>query len=136
MDPHGGRTTYQIEYGLTEAYGSVVPAAEGLLPSNLGEQSFSYGVTGLKAGTMYHFRVSATNTNSTIHGPDHTFTTFPFTAVLKDPCANAHVRQQVGAALLPDCRAYELVSASDTGGYDVESDSGVRPKALRWIPQC
>jgi hypothetical protein len=32
------------------------------------------------------------------------------------------VRQQTGAALLLDCRAYELVSAAQTGGYDVESD--------------
>ena len=53
-------------------------------------------------------------------GTDRTFTTFspPFT----DPCPNAHVRQQTGAALLLDCRAYELVSAANTGGYDVESD--------------
>ncbi len=38
-----------------------------------------------------------------------------------DHCPNAHVRQQTGAALLLDCRAYELASAADTGGYDVES---------------
>ena len=41
---------------------------------------------------------------------------------LAETCPNAHVRQQTGAALLLDCRAYELVSAANTGGYDVESD--------------
>ena len=48
--------------------------------------------------------------------------TYPFTEIPPDHCANAHVRQQVSAALLPECRAYELVSAADTGGYSVESD--------------
>ena len=122
VDPQGGKTTYQIEYGATEAYGGTVPQPEGELPNSLGKQSFGYQITGLEAGTLYHFRITATNANDTTHGEDHTFTTFPFTAILDDPCPNAHVRQQVGAALLPDCRAYELVSAADTGGYDVESD--------------
>ena len=45
----------------------------------------------------------------------------PVHSGLQDPCPNAHVRQQTGAAFLPDCRAYELVSAANTGGYDVES---------------
>ena len=91
------------------------------IPNSLGKQSFSQLITGLQAGTVYHFRISATNPNDTTLGPDHTFTTFP-SPRSKDPCPNAHVRQQVSAALLPDCRAYELVSAADTGGYDVESD--------------
>jgi hypothetical protein len=129
VDPQGGETTYQIEYGTTEAYGSSVPVPEGKLPNSRGNQTFSYPITGLEAGTVYHFRISATNPNDTTHGPDHEFTTFPYTAVLKDPCPNAHVRQQVSSALLPDCRAYELVSAADTGGYDVESNlvAGQKP---------
>ena len=45
----------------------------------------------------------------------------PAATVFNDPCPNAHVRQQTGAALLLDCRAYELVSAANTGGYSVES---------------
>ena len=89
--------------------------------SALTTSSIDEVVTGLTPETTYHYRVVATNQSGTLFGPDHTFTTFPFTEILKDPCPNAHVRQQVGAALLPDCRAYELVSAPDTGGYDVES---------------
>ena len=82
--------------------------------SALTTSSIDEVVTGLTPETTYHYRVVATNQSGTLFGPDHTFTTFPFTEILKDPCPNAHVRQQVGAALLPDCRAYELVSAPDT----------------------
>lgn len=129
IDPRGGKTTYQFEYGPTEAYGSSAPLPESELPNNVGNQAVSQLVTGLDAGTLYHFRISATNANTTTRGSDHTFTTFPFAPVLEDRCQNAHVRQQVSAALLPDCRAYELVSAADTGGYDVESDlvAGEKP---------
>jgi hypothetical protein len=65
--------------------------------------------------------IAATNQSGTTRSADLTFNTFPFTEILEDACPNAHVRQQTGAALLPDCRAYELVSAANAGGYDVES---------------
>ena len=52
----------------------------------------------------------------------HTFTTLRPLSAQIDACPNAHVRQQTSAAQLLDCRAYELVSAANTGGYDVESD--------------
>ena len=55
---------------------------------------------------------------------------------LGDSCANAHVRQQTGAALLLDCRAYELVSAADTGGYDVESSLVPGQKPLAGLPEA
>ena len=38
------------------------------------------------------------------------------------PCPNASLRQHTGAAQLLDCRAYELVSAPNTAGFDVESN--------------
>jgi hypothetical protein len=65
--------------------------------------------------------IVASNQSGSTASSEETFTTFPFVPVLEDSCANAHVRQQVGAALLSDCRAYELVSASNANGYDVES---------------
>ena len=118
----GAPTQFYFEYGPGDC--SVVsceqtPAKE--MGSALTTSSIDEVVTGLTPEATYHYRVVATNQSGTLFGPDHTFTTFPFTEILKDPCPNAHVRQQVGAALLPDCRAYELVSAPDTGGYDVES---------------
>ena len=86
-------------------------------------------MSGLARGTTYHYRVVATNycnpeapeEECTTHGSDQTFTT-SFIKRSTKAVPTAHVRQQTGAALLLDCRAYELVSASNTGGYDVESD--------------
>ncbi len=86
VDPQGGATTYQIEYGTTEAYGSTIPNPAGELANSLGKQSFAHKVTGLEVGTLYHFRITATNPNATTHGDDHVFTTFPFTPILKDAC--------------------------------------------------
>ena len=77
-------------------------------------------VDGLTPDTLYHLRVVGTNAMGS-GTTTSTFRTFAFTPSFVDPCPNAHVRQQTGAAFLLDCRAYELVSASNAGGYDVES---------------
>ena len=89
---------------------------------NLEPEDFSIALSGLTPGTTYHYRLSGTNANGPTNGPDHTFTTFPSPSQEPDTCPNAQVRQQTGASLLLDCRAYELASAANTGGYDVESD--------------
>ena len=84
-------------------------------------QSVAVSIASLMPGTSYRYRVVAENSTEATDGATLTFTTFPF-PYLEDSCPNAHVRQQTGAALLLDCRAYELVSASNTAGYDVESN--------------
>lgn len=119
----GAPTQYFFEYGTADCAISTCSqtVAKGL-GSGLEVTTVDEVVSGLKPGTEYHYRVVARNQSGTAYGPDRTFTTFPITEILEDHCPNAHVRQQVGAALLPDCRAYELVSAPDTGGYNVESD--------------
>ena len=81
-------------------------------------------VSGLQSNTTYYFRFTAVNDAGTVVSPEQKFTTFSKNPV-GDDCANAHVRQQTGTRLLLDCRAYELVSAANAGGYDVESDLNV-----------
>ena len=128
IDPNGGDTTYRFEYATEAAFATAgyagagsVPASGQPLGSNLGVQSIDQVVTGLSPDTVYHYRVVATNAAASIPGTDRVFKTFP-QEPSSDPCPNAHVRQQTSAALLLDCRAYELVSAANAGGYDVESD--------------
>ena len=127
VNPNGADTAYHFEYVTRttfEASGfenaSVAPAPDTEVGRGKQFQEARTLVDGLQSGTVYRYRTVATNQIGTGLGAVHTFTTFPFG--FNDSCPNAHVRQQTGAALLLDCRAYELVSAANAGGYDVESD--------------
>ena len=133
-DPNGGNASVHFEYGENgnyEEFSSPETATQGYLtdPDDYvsgdkyepGTKSYATEVSGLNPGTVYSYRAAVTNEAGTSYSPVQTFTTY-----VKDPgtdsCGNSQVRQQTEASLLPDCRAYELVSAADTGGYDVESD--------------
>ena len=121
VEPRGGETTYQIEWGTDETYGNSLPAQSAKVKAVLGTERVTQHLSGLTPGATYHYRFVFTNQAGTTPGPDHEFTTFARPSGIDD-CSNAHVRQQTGASLLLDCRAYELVSAANAGGYDVESD--------------
>ena len=127
----GADTTYHFEYGTgvcsIEPDPCSTPTAKEEIPIGHGRtfRSVSAPLSNLQPSTVYHYRVIASNEESPqggTAGPEQTFTTFPFVSQLSDRCPNAQPRRQTGASLLLDCRAYELVSAPDTGGFDVESD--------------
>jgi hypothetical protein len=114
----GSQVTYHFEYGTDTTYGQTTP--EITLPYSQFPVKFDAELKGLKIGTTYHVRLVATNSAGTTYGADKVFKTFPIAPGV-DPCPNALARKQTGARALPNCRAYELVSSHDTGGYDVES---------------
>lgn len=67
---------YRFEYGTTTAYGSVAPIPNGYAPTAPGVLSLSQTVSGLQAGTTYHYRIVASGALGTnVAGPDETFTT-------------------------------------------------------------
>ena len=73
VNPNGQATTYWFEYGLDTTYGSATtpaPAGSGAAPATV-----TASVTGLAAGTTYHFRVAASGSGGIVYGPDVTFTT-------------------------------------------------------------
>jgi hypothetical protein len=119
IDPNGGHTDYYFEWGLDESYGHSTPV--GHLSDLVKPASVSNVLVGLTPDTRYHYRIVVENEVATIRGDDRLFTTYPRNPGF-DPCPNAQVRKQTEASLLLDCRAYELVSAANAGGYDVESD--------------
>ncbi len=124
IGPEGAPTTYHVLYGTADCVAEPAKCKESpessSVGSGVGRVSVSSTVTGLEQGSTYHYVLVATNQSASVPYTQQVFTTFPYNPVLEDKCANAHVRQQTGAALLADCRAYELVSAA-VARYNVES---------------
>jgi hypothetical protein len=122
INPNALNTNYYFEYGPEPCSSSTcTKSPSGTLFPILVPKGVSFQVNGLTPGETVYFRVVATNARGTLTGNDRKFTTYVADPGI-DACANSQVRQQTGAALLLDCRAYELVSAANAGGYDVESD--------------
>ncbi len=123
-------TKYYFEYGLEScavSSCSITPVEEvGKHHKERGVSDTQYRasalLTGLQPNTLYHYRLVAENSTETVRSADRVFETFPPNQGEIGGCPNGDARHQTGAELLPDCRAYELVSASNLGGYDVESD--------------
>jgi hypothetical protein len=75
VNPNGQSTTASFDYGLTTAYGGSVSVT--LSPADgLTSQSVSAGISGLQAGTTYHYRLTATHSGDVpTSGADMQFVT-------------------------------------------------------------
>jgi hypothetical protein len=97
INPVGSGTSYRFEWGTTETYGHSIPAE---FEPYVGEGEEPVLVTaklsGLSAGTTYHYRLTAHNKAGTTTSPDEVLETL-------DSCG------------LPDQRCLELVSPPDAG---------------------
>ncbi|HEX6205726.1 MAG TPA: hypothetical protein VFZ29_07960 [Solirubrobacterales bacterium] len=117
IDPNNAETTYSFEYKV-EGGASWIPAGGGTIPTGNDPVAVSAVATGLTPGTKYVFRVVATNEKAEGEEAveaDGGFSTYPRVPTEPSPCANALLRTGA-SALLPDCRAYELVTPADTNG--------------------
>jgi hypothetical protein len=113
VNPGGGETTYHFEYGTTTSYGQGTLESASIGADDSGHQASAH-IQGLQPGTVYHYRVLASNPQSSLGGtpgPDETFTTQP----VATPFA------------LPDGRQYELVSPPNKAGGEVS----LEPEGLR-----
>ena len=120
--PGGVDTEYHFEITTqeafeTEGFASAEPLGEGTIPAENLATEVSVFATGLESGQTYRFRVVAANELGAApeEGQNEaTFTTYADAPISSD-CPNKALR--VGrSAELPDCRAYELVTPSDTTG--------------------
>ncbi|MGO9488109.1 MAG: IPT/TIG domain-containing protein [Solirubrobacteraceae bacterium] len=75
VDPNGEEVTEcRFEYGSSESYGASVPCSHSPGAAD-NPVAVSATVTGLTAGTPYHFRIAVTATGVTRYGGDRSFTT-------------------------------------------------------------
>ena len=73
VNPNGKATTYTFEYGPTTAYGLQSSAASA--GTGTSATSVHTTVTGLVAGSTYHYRLIATSTDGSVASADATFVT-------------------------------------------------------------
>ncbi|MGH2853891.1 MAG: hypothetical protein ACRDLF_06830 [Solirubrobacteraceae bacterium] len=108
IDAEGLPSSYHVEYGPSAAYGSSTP--EVSIGAGTSAAPVLVRLGSLQPGTQYHFRFVAKNGLGVGEGKDVTFIT----------TASA----SASASVLPDNRAYELVS-SPTENQTVDSLVGV-----------
>ncbi len=87
VDPQGWETGYFFEYGPTLAYGSRWPTLDVALGALTGGQPVVTFLQNLQPGTLYHYRLVATNPGGTSYGADQTFQTpeYPASVVQATP---------------------------------------------------
>ena len=73
VDPNGLATSWYVEYGTTTSYGSKTPAKDA--GSGTSAVGVSASLSGLNAGTTYHYRLVATSNAGTGRGADRTLAT-------------------------------------------------------------
>lgn len=150
-----GTTTYRVQYATQACFEGgewaapcVKQTPEAVLPGGAVGEDVAVGVRleGLTPGTAYRFRFAAEDRDSEgdpvvpgqpvfgmggtpgIPGADATFTTFRTPGV--EPCPPNEAFRGGLASLLPDCRAYEMVSPVDKEGGDI----AVRPEVQTALP--
>ncbi len=75
VNPNGEQVSEcRLEYGTSTSYGSSAPCSPSPGSGSVAA-AVSASLTGLTAGTTYHFRIVATNAGGTSEGSDETFTT-------------------------------------------------------------
>jgi hypothetical protein len=74
--PNGQTTTWVFQYGLTTGYG--VQTFGGTVPGTSPATTVTQPLTGLEAGTVFHYRIVALHSNApATYGADATFVTLP-----------------------------------------------------------
>ncbi len=106
VDAEGSPTTYVYEYGTGTVYGSATSTV------SLGDTNRMVEVptrlSGLQPGTVYHFRVVASNESGTVQGAEAMFTTLP-----------------VGVPGLPDGRVFEMVTPPSNENAEVYAPQAI-----------
>jgi NHL repeat/WD40-like Beta Propeller Repeat len=139
INPHfWTNTRYYVQYGTGKCSEGgceeVRPALPGAIlgsqPVDAPVRTAGISLEGLQPGTTYYYRfVAQSGGGGPVRGPggkegidgeESTFTTFPAPLPAKTDCPNRAFRSGL-SALLPDCRAFEMVTPVDKDNGDIKS---------------
>jgi hypothetical protein len=97
-----------FDYGTTTSYGQSAPCVPSAasIPADSSEHAVTADLTGLRAGTTYHFRLEASNVNGGNPGGDEAFATPPPPSI-----ENAATANLTGASV-------DLSAQVDPNGFD------------------
>ncbi len=151
VNPNGLPSSYRFEYVRAEAFerdveelgpghgfDHAVVAGSGTLPNGLVPVPVSMAVESLLPGTAYRFRVVATSNCKAEEacvgaGPPVAIATFPEQTASPSACPNQALR--VGpSAVLPDCRAYELVTPPSTNSQIPQAVGNAAGQSFNFSP--
>jgi hypothetical protein len=122
VNPCNEPTSYVVQYTTKKSYEEIgftgaSIAGEGQIPAEGSEVKVTAPAIGLDPGTTYVFQIVAANELGSDEGKGE-FTTYLATPPPK-PCSNDPLRTWL-SSLLPDCRAYELVTPANTNARSPE----------------
>lgn len=75
VNPNGTATSWQFEYGADTSYGFLAPALAGTTGAGSLPETVTSNLTGLPAGSTWHYRLKAVNSAGADYGDDMTFVT-------------------------------------------------------------
>lgn len=123
VNPEGFATKCMVEYGPDGLFGQ--ETSEQIIGSDRADHRVTIVLQQLAPGTAYRWRMVCVNSSGTTVGDEHGVSTYrPFGA--ETGCPN-QLQRSGPSTLLPDCRAYEMVSPVDKNGGDIVAglpDSG------------
>ena len=125
LNPNSSATSYHFEYGTDTTYGSSTASTDA--GAGAGDQPVTADLTGLTAGTTYHFRLVADNgTGGAQHGADGVFSTAPGTlpSAAGVSVFGATLHGVINPHGVPATYRFEYGTSTDYGRTTAETDGG------------
>jgi chitodextrinase len=123
VDPERAATRYHFEYGLSTDYTSRAPVRAGRIAAGDDPVAVSVRLQPLQPGTVYHYRLVATNSAGTTNGPDRIFVTEAaqwFATVLPQPPNSGNGHETAGVSCVA---ATMCVAVGDNWSMDLHTEA-------------
>ncbi len=136
INPSGFGTSYHFEWGPTPSYGNQVPAEfEPFIGSGSEPVRVSANLSGLTAGTTYHYRIVASSSAGTTATPDQMLETLNSCGLPEGRCFELVSRREAGPVVIPgetlaEVEMHYQAATSGPGGLAYVTEAGY-PEATK-----